>query len=127
MTDKEKLRKIEEITREAFNNPDTLDINLYRAQALANIFHIFEYGEALEGKSEAIEEPFEDQISFDDILREDPEVAEALLKTCNDMIEDILPKITEAVSFICSELVNGTELLSKVWEEFSKNENNKID
>ena len=37
------LTEIEKITREAFNNPDTQDINLYRAQALANILAIFEY------------------------------------------------------------------------------------
>ena len=43
MTDKEKLQAIEKITREAFNNPDTRDINLYRAQALANILAVFEY------------------------------------------------------------------------------------
>ena len=42
----EKLDKIEKITREAFNNPDTRDINLYRAQALANILAIFEYDKA---------------------------------------------------------------------------------
>lgn len=38
-----RLSKIEQIVREAFNDPETLDINLYRAQALANILHIFEY------------------------------------------------------------------------------------
>lgn len=38
-----KLREIEKITREAFNNPETQDINLYRAQALANILAVFEY------------------------------------------------------------------------------------
>lgn len=38
-----RLNRIEEIAREAFNNPDTLDINLYRAQKLAEIFQIFEY------------------------------------------------------------------------------------
>lgn len=38
-----KLQEIERIAREAFSNPDTLDINLYRAQALAKIFQIFEY------------------------------------------------------------------------------------
>ena len=37
------LQKIERIAREAFSNPDTQDINLYRAQALANIFAVFEY------------------------------------------------------------------------------------
>ena len=37
------IDKIEEITREAFNNPETQDINLYRAQALANILAVFEY------------------------------------------------------------------------------------
>lgn len=38
-----KLDKIEKIAREAFSNPETQDINLYRAQALARIFQIFEY------------------------------------------------------------------------------------
>ena len=38
-----KLQEIEMIARAAFSNPDTQDINLYRAQALAKIFHIFEY------------------------------------------------------------------------------------
>jgi hypothetical protein len=38
-----KLQEIEKITREAFNNPETQDIDLYRAQALANILAVFEY------------------------------------------------------------------------------------
>lgn len=37
------LSEIEKIARDAFNDPDTLDINLYRAQALARIFQLFEY------------------------------------------------------------------------------------
>lgn len=37
------LSEIETIARDAFNNPETLDINLYRAQALARIFQLFEY------------------------------------------------------------------------------------
>ena len=39
----DRLEKIEKIAREAFSDPDTQDINLYRAQALARIFQIFEY------------------------------------------------------------------------------------
>lgn len=39
-----RLKKIEEICRDAFNNPNTQDINLYRAQALANIYAMFIYG-----------------------------------------------------------------------------------
>lgn len=39
-----KLSQIEKITRAAFNNPETRDINLHRAQALAKIFAIFEQG-----------------------------------------------------------------------------------
>lgn len=42
---KTKLNEIEEIARDAFNDPDTLDINLYRAQALAKVLQIFEYEE----------------------------------------------------------------------------------
>lgn len=41
-----KLNAIERIARDAFNNPATQDINLYRAQALANILAIFEYNGA---------------------------------------------------------------------------------
>ena len=41
-----KLREIERIAREAFSNPETQDINLYRAQKLADIFAIFEYNGA---------------------------------------------------------------------------------
>ena len=37
------LSEIETIARDAFNDPETLDINLYRAKALARIFHLFEY------------------------------------------------------------------------------------
>jgi len=37
------LSEIETIARDAFNDPETLDINLYRAQALARIFQLFEY------------------------------------------------------------------------------------
>ena len=40
---RKKLQEIEKITREAFNNPDTKDLDLYRAQALANILAVFEY------------------------------------------------------------------------------------
>ena len=39
-----RLKKIEEICRDAFSTPDTQDINLYRAQALANIYAMFIYG-----------------------------------------------------------------------------------
>ena len=39
----DKLAKIEQICKEAFSDPETLDINLYRAQALANIYHLFLY------------------------------------------------------------------------------------
>lgn len=49
------LSVIEEKSIEAFNNPDTRDINLYRAQKLAEIFQIFEYnGSTIErsGKDE---------------------------------------------------------------------------
>lgn len=49
------LKEIEKIARDAFDNPDTLSINLYRAQALAKIYQIFEYnGSAIErsGKDE---------------------------------------------------------------------------
>ena len=41
-----KLQEIERISREAFSNPETQDINLYRAQKLADIFAIFEYNGA---------------------------------------------------------------------------------
>ena len=37
------LKTIEDIARDAFSDPETLDINYYRAQALANIYAIFEY------------------------------------------------------------------------------------
>lgn len=46
-----KLKEIEKIAREAFSNPDTQDINLYRAQALAKIFQIFEYKGATIGEA----------------------------------------------------------------------------
>lgn len=39
-----KLSQIEKIARAAFNNPETFDIDLHRAQALAKIFAIFEQG-----------------------------------------------------------------------------------
>ena len=39
-----KLSQIEKITRAAFDNPETYDIDLHRAQALAKIFAIFEQG-----------------------------------------------------------------------------------
>ena len=39
----DKLEKIEQICKEAFSDPETQDINLYRAQALANIYHLFLY------------------------------------------------------------------------------------
>lgn len=43
MTDSEKLAKIEQICKDAFSDPETQDINLYRAQALANVYHLFLY------------------------------------------------------------------------------------
>ena len=39
----DKLAKIEQICKEAFSDPETQDINLYRAQALANIYALFIY------------------------------------------------------------------------------------
>lgn len=39
----DKLAKIEQICKDAFSDPETQDINLYRAQALANIYHLFLY------------------------------------------------------------------------------------
>lgn len=48
-----RLQEIERIAREAFNNPETQDINLYRAQALANIYAIFEYDGATIKREEA--------------------------------------------------------------------------
>lgn len=38
-----RLNRIETLAREAFADPETLDINLYRAQKLAEIYQIFEY------------------------------------------------------------------------------------
>ena len=69
-----KLQEIERIARESFSNPDTLDINLYRAQALAKIFQIFEYNGATIGEAkEDIKAPEadKDQLTFDDILKEE--------------------------------------------------------
>lgn len=48
-----RLQEIERIAREAFNDPETQDINLYRAQALANIYAIFEYDGATIKREEA--------------------------------------------------------------------------
>ena len=47
-----RLLVIEKIAREAFNDPDTQDINLYRAQKLADIFALFEYDGATINKEE---------------------------------------------------------------------------
>lgn len=38
-----KLKAIEDITRAAFSDPSTNNIDLHRAQALANILAVFEY------------------------------------------------------------------------------------
>lgn len=48
----DRLAQIERIAREAFSDPETQDINLYRAQALAKIFQIFEYDGATLKKDE---------------------------------------------------------------------------
>ena len=37
------LKAIGKICEQAFGDPETEDINLYRAQALANIYAIFQY------------------------------------------------------------------------------------
>lgn len=60
-----KLKAIEDIAREAFNKPDTLNIDLYRAQALANIYAIFEYNGATLKK-----DPPEDdnQVTIEEVL-----------------------------------------------------------
>ena len=39
-----KLNAIEKIAETAFKNPDTKSVDLYRLQALANIYSIFLYG-----------------------------------------------------------------------------------
>ena len=46
----DKLEIIEKITRGAFNNPDTCNLDLYRAQALAKILAVFEQGYGLTDK-----------------------------------------------------------------------------
>lgn len=62
-----RLRAIEDITRKAFDNPETQDINLYRAQTLANIFAIFEYnGETIR---ETAPQKEDDQITIEEVLR----------------------------------------------------------
>lgn len=74
MTDRDKLEYIEKIARECFSEewrhalPQVAD--LHRAQALANIFCLFEYGGLTVAHPETkIEEPEEKlQITFDDIL-----------------------------------------------------------
>lgn len=48
------LDNIERIARDAFSDPETQDINLYRAQALAKIFQIFEYDGATLKKDEEV-------------------------------------------------------------------------
>lgn len=50
----DRLEQIERIARDAFSDPDTQDINLYRAQALAKIFQIFEYDGATLKKDEEV-------------------------------------------------------------------------
>ena len=71
MEDKVKLEKIREIAYKAFSPEVSLmDDNrrsYYREQALANIFTIFEYGDALEPKREDNNEVFKNQITFDDL------------------------------------------------------------
>lgn len=65
------LNKIEQIARGAFNNPDTQDINLYRAQKLADIFAIFEYNGATIQPSRSSEIKEDDnQITFDEAIAE---------------------------------------------------------
>lgn len=72
MTDREKLEYIEKIARECFSeewrNVSPHVAEVHRAQALANIFCLFEYdGLTIGSKSE--EGPEDDsQITFDDIL-----------------------------------------------------------
>ena len=46
----DKLEIIEKITRDAFNNPETCDLDLYRAQALAKILAVFDQGYGLTDK-----------------------------------------------------------------------------
>lgn len=62
-----RLKAIENIAREAFNKPDTLNIDLYRSQALANIYAIFEYNGAT-----LKEDPPEDdnQVTIEEVLEE---------------------------------------------------------
>lgn len=75
MTDKEKLENIEQIARECFSpewsGKDPHIIDLHRAQALANIFAVFEY-DGLTIEEPKKEEPEDDdaQVTFDDLLTE---------------------------------------------------------
>ena len=50
----DRLEQIEKIARDAFDNPETLSIPLYRAQALARIYQIFEYDGATLKKDEEV-------------------------------------------------------------------------
>lgn len=64
-----KLKTIEDITREAFNNPNTLNIELYRSQALANIFAIFQYNGATLKNDPTPDD--DKQITFEEVLEDE--------------------------------------------------------
>ena len=70
MTDKEKLTAIEKIAREAFSNPVTSNINLYRAQKLADIFAIFQYDGLTLSAATQTDSQFAGQIDISEVLND---------------------------------------------------------
>jgi hypothetical protein len=72
MTDHDKLEAIERICREAFSQPDTLNVDLYRAQALANVYGIFLYdGATIANTHEAVNRYLDDrQLTIDEYLKQ---------------------------------------------------------
>lgn len=72
MTDHEKLEAIERICREAFSQPDTNNLEYFRAQALANVYGIFLYdGATISNTHEAVNKYCDDnQLTIDELLNQ---------------------------------------------------------
>ena len=70
MDDHEKLAAIEKICKQAFNDPDTRSIDLYRAQALANVYGVLLYnGANIINTHEAVNDYLDNrQLTIDEFL-----------------------------------------------------------
>lgn len=117
MTDHDKLEAIERICREAFSQPDTQNVELHRAQALANVYGVILYdGMNIPNIHDAVSEYINtQQVTFDDVLNKNRELAMAYLKTYESpvmvMMDQVATEIREqGENQMCMDIIQRYDL-----------------